>query len=432
MSDWCGCALARVNRHEFVCETHGYVHHCGSMCKDTELDTRSNQLVCRVTAVVVGTAKAGEKRTATEMRQLYDRRGRKKRKTVDGGWAALVPKTTTTLVDISAQGYQCEPSKSSKSRNRRPPRTMVTLAKVTGLLRTMLMGGKRMETERQSRHKRMRTMVETGKKAMKQAQQAGRTPSLVKLMAWMEASVDPSAMRMVGVEGALADDMIMVLGMYIQGAFEIVANVRHELKTFFELPEDERGHGIPPGQHSKSSAKMDLKTFVSQIVTVMASGGMRSIRGDKRELIPACLFCRAAFPTSADMGKVVGKTTKFKLESIIHQADRIPDDVVGDPALGFERCLGGYESLMVYDEPPRAVLSSSMLRFLDEMGPFYVCQPPEHMSEAVVLSEQQARVLDVALGEGPFESWEEADRRAKATIVEMRNRNKLGVAGLWS
>lgn len=432
MSDWCGCSLRCVRKHEFVCDEHGYVHHCGSTCKESELDVRSNQLVCRLTAVVVGTAKVGEKRTATEMRQLYDKRGRKKRKTVDGGWIALVPKTTSVLADIGAQGYRSGPSKSSQSRNRRPPRTTVTLAKVTGLLRSMLMGPKRLEIERQARNKRIRTMVETGKKAMAKAQRAGKTLSLVKIMAWMEAAVDPTGYRMVGVDGVLADDMIMILGMYIQSAFEIIAKVRHELKIFFELPEDQRGHGIPPGQHSKCSAKMDLKTFVSQIVMVMASGGMRSIHGDKRELIPACLFCRAAFPSSAEMGKVVGKTTKFKLESIIHQADRIPDDIVGDPALGFERCMGGYESLMVYDEAPRPVLSSSMLRFVDDMGPFYVCQPPENMSEAVVLSKQQAEVLDVALGEGPFDVWEDADRRAKTMIVEMRTRNKLGVAGLWS
>lgn len=401
------------------------------MCTEAELDTQTNQLICRLTGVVVGTAEVGEKRTVTQMRQLYDKRGRKKRKTVDGGWSVFAPQTTVMLVDISAQGHQSGPTKTSKSRNRRPPRTTVPLAKVTGLIRTMLMGPKRLEVERQKLQKQNKVMAEMTKKAMARAQRAGRTLSLVKIMAWMEAAADLSGYRMVGVEGVLVDDMIMILGMYIQGAFEIIANVRYQLKEFFERPEDQRAHGIPPGQHSKCAAKMDLKTFVSQIVTVMASGGMRSIQGDKRELIPACLFCRAAFPTSSEMGKVVGKTTKFKLESIIHQADRIPDDIVGDPALGYERCMSGYETLMVYDEPPRPVLSSSMLRFLDDIGPFYVCQPPENMSEAVVLSETQAGVLGVALGEGPYAVWEDADRRAKAMILEMRNKNKLGVAGLW-
>jgi hypothetical protein len=414
----------------YVCEEHGFVHQCGTKCKDAI--PCEGQFVCSVTGRVLTNVHVGAKRGATDVRNDNDRRGAKRQKVLDSDWVAKMrSKPTVVLTDIMMLPVAQTKVKTSKSRNRRPARTNVSLSKIVGLIHQLLSGPKRKTLEQKNYNKRKKMMKEVGAKALSAAQKAGRPLSVVKTMALMEASLDLDTYRFIVSDGPLSDEMTKVLAVYIQGAYRVVATIREQLKQYFLLPDEQRTHGVTRGQMSKCSAKMDVKTFVAQMVGIMGSGGLQSNLGERRELIPASPLCQVAMPVFGQLSEVLGKLSRFNLSAILKQADQIPNELVGDPALTIERCVPAYENLMVCSEAPRPILSVSLLRNPCDVGPFYVCQPDESVGEAVVLSLDQAGKLGLRSTEGPFQTWEEADSKCRAITTNIRSDKKLGVARLW-
>jgi len=400
----CNCPLVDVGNNVHLCPKHGTEHVCGNSCR-LGIVRDKGTIVCPLTSIVLG-------RVAVDAGgvRAFRPTATKRRRSTDGSWVSnLGPgpsKKARPLPGISALSQEDTHEDDHSDKSRRATRSEEPLSLFAGILHRMMHGSQRLALERANCKKRFQTMLDAGRNFLKEKQRKGKPGSLVDAFAVMLDSVSIDGYRLVGVPGPLLDDIIHFLATYIQGAYRRVAPIRDQLQAYSLLPESKKTHGITRGQGSRATVKMDPHTFTVQIVKIMGRGGMRSLI-DQRVLIPAFPLCELGFPPPGQMGKVIGKMSKFKLEPLLRQADKIENELVGDPTLTVARAIPAYEDLVVEDEGP-VVRCSSILRMPGELGPF--CVYEEEGERAFVLAERVGYHLGLQLKSGPYARWEQANK----------------------
>jgi len=398
----CNCPLTDVGGSLFQCAIHGTEHVCGRACRSGIVKDKG-LIVCPITSIVLGKVAVD----VGGVRAMRTPAPKRKRENPNAWIVTLGPgpsKKAKPLPGICPVPEKVDFEDDNNDKARRSTKSEIPLSVFAGILHRMLHGTERQALERANNKKRFQTMLDAGRNYLKCKQKSGSPGNLVDAFATMLTSVDLDGYRMLGVPGPLLNDIVHFLATYIQGAFRRIAPIRDQLQAYSLLPESQKTHGITRGQGSRATVKMDPVTFTVQIIKIMGRGGMRSL-ADQRVLVPSLMFCNVMFPLPGQMSKIVGRMSKFKLEPFLRQADKIEDELVGNPSLTVARCIPAYEDLVVHDEGP-LVPSVSIMRMPGEIGPFCVYQ--EEGEYPVVLSERVGYFLDMTLKSGPYARWHQA------------------------
>lgn len=293
----------------------------------------------------------------------------------------------------------------SKSKGRRRSRLKLTLDEVTRHLGQLFASEQRVAIEKEASCQRVEAMVKACKRAVSTARRSGEPLSVVECLSVMYKSVGRDGYRFVGVSTDLMQQCIHVLAVHVYGAYCRVVQLRDELKTYFETHGANLAKGVTRGQQSRCAVKMCTQTFIVEFVSLMSRGGVKSLV-DGRELVPWSALAQVLFPSRSVAEKLLGATRRFKLEPLLHLADRVPSEFVGDPVLSFTRCVKKRRRMVVDTQQPLAIRSSwrGCVRHVVEKGPF-----------VVVNKEGQDAYVDVCCCEGEdgkravrYETWAEA------------------------
>ena len=426
MSCTAECVFKEVGPAEFVCGRHMSSHACGAACTEAVV-VDGAQLVCSITGTVLHSGCSCEKRKATVLRNDNDRRSAKRRKIGPTGWQAISFTPSIALPDISTRPqYPVFSRQRGTPTVRRKVNAKLELSRVTNHLHRLFAGPAREREAARVAAKRRKGMLDAGRAYLRARHKAGQCGNLIDARAAMAESADPLTYSLMGNDSLLFNEMLRVLAVYVRGAYMITYQIRHDLKAYFDLPREERSGTISNGQSNKCLTSMRAPSFIPELILLMARGGL-TFRG--RTLVPASPFCAALLPSVPELAVLDRRRKKsFKLHALLWLAAELPDHVT-DPALTYERCMRGYETLVVVQHV-RRMHPLSLVRLPRQEPPFWVVEVDG--CEAFTVSAVALAALPGAtVIEGPFAERTQAEVRVTALQTARHRARTEGTSDRW-